>query len=432
MLNLDPIILALSLALSVLLLILSSRIFKNIWAKIFIVTFQILLFVNSGVALADKHLTVNYPLFHFGFLISLTVAFYIVWRLLVDKFPAASCINAAHATSLSDSNYSQLIISLYLVLCFIPLIYPEWRLGRIFAPGAPDLVSHFFVRFAHQSADVFSKLIFYLTTLLSPFYYIALYRYRDRPSKLFVGLLAPIYLLYVQKQYVGRGTVLVTLLTFTLFYWIYKPKWRRRIVVAAAVALVPLMVALHFWSVVRLGREFEFAGIRESILHIVNAQTTFPLVAGGEVITSGARVPLADYLRWIVTLPIPKIFIGSVDGARINYEMAEIVLGLSPGDKGFTVTLPGVVAESVYVMGQYGFWLHALFLGGVTATVLRILQSKYEYSILLSWFIVFSSYKIVGAGVAALLPVVLNQLLFFYLYVYWGRKQSRSHWLPIK
>lgn len=430
--HLEPLVFILILGLSAALTGLSIYVIRNIWAKVFIFIFHLLLYINSGVVLADSKINSTYVVLHFLLLLSFTIAFYLVWRMLANAFPVPCSRLEDGSSAHDDARLHLTILCVYILLCLFPLLYPEMRLHLLLAPGLPDLRAQFMDRFSQDSDDIFIKIIFYLRTLLFPFYCLVLYRYRNRPGALFIGLLAPIYILYVREQYVARGTVLIALLTLVLFYWVYRPEQRRKIVLLGLSIAAPLMVFLHYWAVVRLGSQFDFDGMVNSILFVVNAQISFPLSAGMEIVNSGVRVNVFDYFKWMFTLPIPKILIGSVEGARINYDMAAIVLGVAPGDKGFFVLLPGLVAESVYIGGWYAFWLHAVFLAAVTATVLRILQSKREFAVLLCWFIVFSSYKLVGAGVGAFLPMVVNELLLFYFYVAWLNRRPQRWQMPVR
>ena len=149
-------------------------------------------------------------------------------------------------------------------------------------------------------------------------------------------------------------------------------------------------------------------------------QTSFTRDAGLILIESGKRVDLEKYFTWLFTLPIPKALIGQVDGARVNYEISEIVLGIERGAPGFYVILGGVVSESVYIFGEYLFWLHAVILGGASAVLIRILSSVKYFGFLTAWTVVFFSYKMPGAGIGATLPPLMNEYLLLYIFIFYA------------
>ena len=137
--------------------------------------------------------------------------------------------------------------------------------------------------------------------------------------------------------------------------------------------MLPLvLVASYVYGVVRIGGTVGELSFWEAVTPVMETETSFPRDVGMLVIEKAARVDLSDYVKWIVTLPIPKILTGEIGGARINYEISEYVSGVSPGQKGWYVVLPGLIAESVYIYGNYFFWLHGGFIAFLAALVVRL------------------------------------------------------------
>ena len=116
-------------------------------------------------------------------------------------------------------------------------------------------------------------------------------------------------------------------------------------------------------------------------------------------------------------MPLPKLFVGPVEVARINYEVSEIVLGLPIGAYGWYVVLPGLVAESVYIFGRNLFWIHGMVLGLVAAFFVRLTERVPQFFFIYLHLVVMFGYALNRGGVSSLFPELLNKFLFFYLFL---------------
>ncbi len=154
------------------------------------------------------------------------------------------------------------------------------------------------------------------------------------------------------------------------------------------------------------------------MLSVLARELGFLKNVGVTVLEAGARVDIGAYFTWIATLPIPKVLTGDIEGARINYEISEIVLGLPIGSPGWYVVLPGLVVESVYIYGRYFFWLHGIFLGIMAAFFARIAERVPQFLFLYLYIVLMFAYVLNRAGISALLPTIINEFLFFYLFLF--------------
>jgi len=262
------------------------------------------------------------------------------------------------------------------------------------------------------------KLIDYTKILLTPFFYIALYRYRNRIHWAFLIVILLLYVNYIRGFYVSRGDFISSLGLLGIVLWVTRPHYRRTMIISV-LALMPLMLAaLDLYSVIRLGRTVGEVSILNSSLSLLESETSFPLRVGIPIIEAGVRVNFADYIRWIVTLPLPKIFTGEIEGTRFGYQISTFVLGVSPGEKGFYAVLPGLMAESVYIYGRYFFWLHGVFVAFLAAFVVRLMERTPQLLFLQAHVVILFTYILNRGGITSLLPRLLNHYLLFYLFVF--------------
>ena len=216
----------------------------------------------------------------------------------------------------------------------------------------------------------------------------------------------------------ARGPVLMSLGQIGIFLWVTRPHYRRTMIISVLVLMPLMLTALNLYEFIRIGGTVGEISILNSSLSLFESETSFPLRVGMPIIEASVRVNFADYIRWIVTLPIPKIFTGEIAGARINYDISEFLLGVSPGERGWYVVLPGLVAESLYIYGRYFFWLHGVFVAFLMAFLVRLMERTPQLLFFQAYVVLLFAYVLNRAGIAALLPVIVNCNMLFYLYVF--------------
>ncbi len=420
-------ILFLSFLASLLIGVVAVSMIKSMWARATLLLFHVSLFINSGVAPAYYDVPVWFAWYHFAFLIACSLSFVFFWRIC-----SPFSVSAARKLELAAPFFLQKRLTVWILVVFYgallsSLIYPELRLADLFELRPPDIRTWFASRFDPVEYDAVAAITRYIRLLVFPFVFIAFFRLCHRPLMVIGCVALALYIQYVDQQYIARGSVLLYALSIGLFYFIKVPASRKIIVATGFLALPLLGVLLEFWMVVRLGEAYEFRGVLQSLETILIMQTGFAREAGLILIGSGRHVDLEQYFLWILTLPLPKALVGGIEGARINYEISEIVLGLPRGYPGFYVILGGVVSESVYIYGDKLFWLHGVMLGAVGSVLIRLLSAVSYLAFLTAWTVVFFSYKMPGAGVGAVLPSFANEYMLLYVVMWYIASRYSRH-----
>lgn len=323
------------------------------------------------------------------------------------------------------------LIATYVLLSAFPLVWPEFRLHNLLVPPSPDLRTVFFQQFTEEP-DAVLKLVSYAHLLLTPFFYLSLYHLRHRLRWIIAVFALLLYMKYVALAYIGRGDVMMHIGLLVLAVWFLRPAHRRTII-AIVVALSPVFFYSFYWyGRIRIGGAVGDVGFGEAMFSILAGELGFPKDVGVPILEAGARVDLGAYFTWIATLPIPKVLTGAIEGARVNYEISEFVLGSPIGSLGWYVVLPGLVAESIYIYGPYFFWLHGIFLGIMAAFFVRLAERVPQFLFLYLYLVLMFAYVLNRAGIAALLPPVINKFLLFYLFLFFAiyRTRHRTHTAP--
>ncbi|NLX94888.1 MAG: hypothetical protein GXY83_01800 [Rhodopirellula sp.] len=312
--------------------------------------------------------------------------------------------------------FIQRILGGYFLLLLFPLLYPTFRLHTLLAPPRPDIT--FFTGLEEQKG-VIERIVEYATILWFPFYLTSLYPFRRRYGLLLLLVFLPSYIGLCDTGYIGRGGIVIALLLILLATWLDNPAKRRGIMLAVSIG-TPLCLFFFFvLGHIRAGNDWRDAASSraQGVQDVVFSQTSFPTLSWA-VLESDQRANPKDFIQWLLTTPIPKVFTGRLSETRINYDIAYLIRQLRPGDEGFTVDLTGVVTESVFIYGRRFFWLHAVFLGAVFG-ILCSLTERIPCALFIStYYIVMWSYVANRAGVASAWPPLCNSFLLFYLLLF--------------
>lgn len=397
---------------------LTFRAVKGYWQRFLWLGLISGVFIYNGVGAAYAEVPGNYLIYYFGFILALACSFFFFTATFAGLSRHSGRVLNQALSDIDRQRGWDIIIWAFLFLHFIPLLYPEFRLYEFFNPTPPDLKASFLKRFQVQEVNVFLKITDYVRTLMTPFFFIALYKHRRQIIKVVLVLLFLLYIQYVDKSYIDRSAVGMTALLIFISLWVIRPDYRKRLVVIG-IALGPLVIAAsYFYGIIRIGGGTHDFNFWQAVWEMIYQETGFPIRVGMPIIESGQRVDLSSYFRWILTLPIPKILTGDIAGARINYEISEVILGTSMGGRDWYVVLPGAVAESVYIYGRSFFWLHGVFIGFLGAVVVRLVERAPQLLFLQAHLVLLFFYVLNRAGIAALLPDIVNHFILFYGFIF--------------
>ncbi|CAN5180910.1 hypothetical protein BH11BAC6_BH11BAC6_02050 [soil metagenome] len=379
------------------------------------------LYFYGGIGASSYEVDKNYT-FYFLLFIAAFVFFY---RLRYISFHAVRnqtfyFFRAKSKHLLEKKSYEKIFIGSYLFVCFLFLVYPDFKVADLFHPPSPEGVSALISSVESQNAqnvDVLSKILFYVKLLVAPLYFIGLYNYRKKPLLLFVFIFLPLYFDYCANNYIGRGMILMACMLWFFAVYAYNQRLRRPMVIGGIVG-IPLLIAFFYsYSLARLGGDIEVhvdAAVIEQIFYQeINFPESFKSVAA-----SGMHVDFFSFLVWITTLPIPKVLLGGlIEVPVLNFDLSEIVLGMHRYDDGFWVKLTGYVSESYYIFGPYFFWIEAFMIAWISKLLFYLLRSIKGTEILIIFIAIQFGFMFSRAGLGAVLPSFSNGFLLLYAYI---------------
>jgi hypothetical protein len=386
---------------------------KDFNSKLFFGLFLLAFFTYSGLGGSLKEIDKHYFSYYVIYTIFISIGLYFgkgrsenyVGNRLIDN----------KLTKLIDK-YGTTIIVLFLILKLTTLIYPQFLLHRLFSPPAPDLRSVFAERFENQESTLLETISYYLLSLLTPFFFLSLYKFRLKPWKLMLLIFIVPYIDYCRVGYIGRGDMLQYFFVILTSIYLFKPNWRKLIIGFLIIFLPTLIIFMVNYTQIRIGGTASVDNTFIALEQLIYSESNYPLWFSTIYHEPFDLNNLITYVKWFLTLPIPGFLKGDI-GLRGD-EIAGLLLGIESGQRGFYIVLPGLVGESVFYFGKYFFWIHSLLVGLLGGYTFRILYKYHQMNILLFYSTFVLTYFINRGGTGSGFPLILKVLLVFYIIIY--------------
>ena len=379
------------------------------------------LYFYGGIGASSYEVGVDYT-YYFLFFMAAFVFFYRLRYNLPSMIrnSVTSFFVSKERSLFVNSLYSDIAIGAYIFVCFLFLLYPEFKLDNLIHPPVPNAFEALLdsVDTQTKEVDIISKLLFYIKLLISPLYFVALIRYTKKPLVLFLLLFVPLYFDYCSSDYIGRGMILMALMLFFFTVYMYNKKLRKPLLFGSIILLPILLYAFYTYSIVRMGGDTDLNTGSNIIEELFYQEVNFP-ESFSTVVSSGKHIDFPGFIEWVVTLPFPKFMLGGViQFPVINFDLAEIVTGFSRSDTGFWVKLTGYVTESYYIFGKNFFWIGALMVAFIAKTLFYLLRAIKGTEVFIIYTAIQFGFMYSRAGLGAILPTFANGFLMLYAIIF--------------
>lgn len=332
--------------------------------------------------------------------------------------------------------FGKSIILLYFVLLLFDLIYPVFKLQLLVSPPSPSLEGLHYTTFVEgNNMDFISAIIYNAKNIVQPFFYLSLYKYRKNIFRVLVLLLIPVYIDLCSRGIVGRGQMLLPLLIcFFSLYEILSP--RKKLLIISCATLIPLLSYLLVqFSYMRIGATNQVLSIGDCMQLLLGQEIAYPLQFSSYIKASGNYI--GDYIMWILLLPFPGFMKFGYGDPQINLHFTQLVSGLDPTDATFSICLPGLVGESIFIFGDILFPIHAIIMAFIISKLANYLCECNAYRYLFMYVMLVFSYYINRGGTASSYSFAFKQFLILIIFIFflcknyrhkkvdssWGRKE---------
>lgn len=313
-----------------------------------------------------------------------------------------------------DEKIFKSAFSIFIVLVFLELIYPDFNLYKLINPPSPDLHGILTDKFyVGTNSNLVSTIVGYLKALLFPFAFCYAAKKSLRVFIIFIFSMA--YIKFINSGYISRGEMLSTcIMSYLVIVNIYEYS-RKPLLIIASIVMVPVVIFFDAYTQIRLGADVNYKEFSYAFISLIESQSDVSL-DGIALMNQGDNFSIFEYFKWLTTLAIPKFLLPDLDIVNISYSASSKLLGLSQGDKGFFILLPGLLAESYYIFSDY-FLVSAFISALIFCLFYRFISSNSYARPFVIYAAVFFTYNLCRAGVTSAYPLVFNQALLLYIYV---------------
>ena len=202
------------------------------------------------------------------------------------------------------------------------------------------------------------------------------------------------YLKFALEQYIGRSGMIYNLL-FILLIVVYDRKGRNMLN-----------------EFIRLGLSIDSINSSNAIQTLIWQETNY-----GKYYQTLVELHSGDaflnWFLWLVTLPLPSfLFSFKSNLLLVNQILSEYVTGVAYGHMYYSVKLPSLFGESLYVFGSVFFWIHAALIGIFLNKYCGMLEKHSELGVL-NIYIAASCLLIGRGGSSSLFPQAVNLIVFY-------------------
>ncbi len=397
--------------------VITQMLFRDVYVKLSVYFFLIGYTIWSGIGIAypevDNGYMIQYAIFMYLFILGAFGGGKVAYRLRVK--PKKICC---------ESPYVQLGAIFFWGLLIFKLIYPVNHIPDLF--GVELSVVDVFEK--KNSISSLTYLANTLLVLLRPIYYF--YLYKECSSKKIVFLLlAEVYVGVAINGYISRSGLLSQVL-FVIFAVVAKKsdkitkatiaqktaqvlKSYRRVVFIMGIACILMIPLLFEYQYYRLGAHSNAAlSILDKVDSLLDIEFSFPrLTSYCEQFFVWTNS--IDYMKWFVTLAIPKKIINVPDILLINTELSTLITGIGYGESGFNMYLPGLLGEGIMLYGPSFAGIHGLFLGIVTGATMGIFARYKEMRIWVIYLLINVALMCRGGSQGTISLFVNGSVLIF-------------------
>jgi hypothetical protein len=200
---------------------------------------------------------------------------------------------------------------------------------------------------------------------------------------------------------------------YTMLLGQHRPRARKYLALALVAAAPLALIGFAEYARVRTGESLvRVDSVVDEVSALVATETGLPLNAA-VLAESGRHANPGDLALWIVSLPVPKVLTGRIVTFEANFDMAEIIANVPQGSESFSVTLPGIVGESIYFGGASFYWFFAALTGGLFGLLCVLCSKSNQLRGVTIYCVLLWAYMFSRAGMAAGLPMIINGLFPF-------------------
>lgn len=312
---------------------------------------------------------------------------------------------------------------LFYLTFLVFLVIPELRISQVWNPPKATVIGGY-ERINLAQNNIILDLAMMMRTLLLPFFMVYLYRLKlsGKSLKIIIFISIWIYFYFLSQIYIGRYEFIV----FLIFLFVLLTSKQinklyisgKQLITIAGVFIISIPTLLSY-QYSRIGAEMQNLTFGHAMSELMGIELQFPSNYSVTIALSES-ISAIKYFLWFILLPIPSFVLPEKGEITIllNRVFSSSVLGVNYGETGYYGLVPSILGEAFLLYGQHFFWIHAIFLAVMLASICKFLEKMPELSAI-NLYIAINAIAIARGGTQGFFGLVINSLIFYIVFK-WG------------
>lgn len=396
-------------------MICSCKLIKQKYLKAAVIVLLTTVFVYSGAGIAYSNVPTYFRYKYIIYIICLVFPFILIGRKSTnDKFSSLDTYIINHFALIKN------LATIYLILLFIPLIYPEFKLFDIFTKSFVITTEDHSAKLLYSS-NILIGIVNTFAVFFKPFFYIYLVllcaKNKNNKEAVILFLIFTLFQ-YSRTLYLGRYQILVLLVQLLILAFCIKGYrlqiTKKQILFFGAifVSLIPLLYAFTYF---RLGLKADDVSLSTAANLLFASEIWYPTYYE-HIVTSSSfstQTPLM-FILWIIFLPVPSFLWPNKPTVESDV-FTHSITGMSYTDANYSSLLPSAMGEGLMFFGTHLYWVHALIIGFVFASLLKY-TSKNKTLILFNIQCIILAFTFGRGGAMSFIAPLINGCISIILF----------------
>lgn len=419
--SIDTLLLIFILLATILIVYIFWRKTENRIVKVLLFSISLSLFMYSGYGIAYDDIDNKYIINYLIYLICVLFPIFYVNRKSGDSYSGFTKFDA-----IIIHHYSTIktLAFLYVLLKFIPVFYPSFTLFDALRLKIAVQSDFFKLQQAFNQSIVGN--LDSISNFTLPFFFVVLYKLKadNKTVKLFFLILLFVFLQYARFLYLGRYQMVIYGLFLFITLFAFKDNLieiKKKIVLTICAVLFLLVPVFYSYTFFRLGLDADRLSYTDSLTLLLDSEARYPQYYDMITRFSHSIIYVLEWFLWIICLPIPSILWGAKPAALFGDDFTRMVTGLDRMDGGYSILLPSLLGESMFVFGPILFFIHGLVVGIIIAYVFKYVNRNATLSVF-ALYLALSTFAIGRGGTGSVLPPIINYSIALWLFFIFIRK----------
>ena len=298
---------------------------------------------------------------------------------------------------------------IYLLIMLISTVYPNNYLTQL-SPASFTVTGARFALKLTRSTGI-GWVMARVKLVLMPFFFIWLFTLRQK-ARVFISIFVlESFCQMLQNQVITSRSHYLQIVFFIIIYLALEKKISKRQLIIITVSLAAVSVILMVWfkNLIQ-GKQASFDSFGDTLMFLIQSEYNGGPLRLGLCKSLNGELNFIRYIIHCITAPL--FFLPDDGFPTLSYFFTSRVLGLTYGQVGYYVILPGAFGEGLMVLGKHFAWVYGAFIGIYTGSLFRYLRSNDYLRYVYVYFMIQFAFAFRG-GIQSFVMRSFNCIFYF-------------------